>query len=392
VIELQKMLRAMVEKRRTLTREEARETLRAILAGGEQEAAHGAPPLGSHLGVEIGALLTAMAQRGETAAELTGFAEAMREAAMPLPLTAEERAELVDTCGTGGDGLGTFNISTGAALVAAAAGAKVAKHGNRAVTSRSGSADVLETLGVPVGLGPEDAVRCLHETGFMFLLATVLHPAMRRVAPVRRALGFRTIFNLAGPLTNPAGAETQVMGVWAAEKVSVVAEAMSLLGVRHAFVVHGKVAFGVGEGGEDGEPGLGLDELTVTGASHISEVRRNGGMPAIGRSYVVQPEDVGLARAPVTSLGGGGSAEESAAVLLAIFKGEELGARREVVLFNAAAALVAGGVAANLREGIERAAEGIDSGAAIGLMERLRAFRGGCRCVNGVGREGLEIF
>jgi anthranilate phosphoribosyltransferase len=368
VIELQKILRAVVEERRTLTREEARETLRAILATGEPGRGEAESSLrGGHLdsraGVEIAALLTAMALRGETAAELTGFAEAMREAATPLPLTAEERALLVDTCGTGGDGLGTFNISTGAALVAAAAGARVAKHGNRAVTSKSGSADVLEALGVPVGLGPEDAARCLRETGFMFLLATALHPAMRRVAPVRRALGFRTIFNLAGPLTNPAGAEAQVMGVWAADRVDVVAEAMSLLGVRHAFVVHGEAG------------ALGLDELTVTGASQIAEVRRGGGMLAIARRYVMQPEELGLRRAAIAELGGGGSGEESAGVLLAIFAGEERGARREIVLLNAAAALVAGGVAADLGEGLERAAEAVDAGGATGVLERLRGFQ-----------------
>ncbi len=348
------LLRSMVEGGETLTREQARLVLGQILAGEAIPAVSDA---------EIAALLTAMAMRGETAAELTGFAEAMRAAAMPLPLTEDERAQLVDTCGTGGDGLGTFNISTGAALVAAAAGAKVAKHGNRAVTSKCGSADVLEALGVPVGLGPEAAVECLRATGFMFLLATSLHPAMRRVGPVRRALGFRTIFNLAGPLTNPAGARAQVMGVWAELKIGVVAEAMGLLGVRHAFVVHG-------ESGVSGTGASGLDELTVTGASHMAEVR-----PGSIHRLRLMPGELGLTRAPVEALGGGGSAEESAGVLLAIFTGEERGPRREIVLLNAAAALIAGGVAADLRDGLARAAAAVDSGEAIRVVERLRNFR-----------------
>jgi len=357
------LLRTMVEGGATLTREQARAVLGQILSGAGVGDA------------EIAALLTAMAVRGETASELTGFAEAMRAAATPLPLTDGERAQLVDTCGTGGDGLGTFNISTGAALVAAAAGAKVAKHGNRAVTSKCGSADVLEALGVPVGLAPDAAVECLRATGFMFLLATALHPAMRRVGPVRRALGFRTIFNLAGPLTNPAGAQAQVMGVWAESKIEVVAEAMGLLGVRHAFVVHGESGCsGLGvpvsaAGAPGGAAASGLDELTVTGASHVAEVRAG----SIRRLRLL-PEEMGLTRAPVEALGGGGSAEESAGVLLAIFAGDELGPRREIVLLNAAAALIAGGVAADWCEGLARAGAAVDSGEAMRVVERLRSF------------------
>ena len=345
---LRSLLKPMIEERRTLTREEARDVLGQILG---QALAEGGPQPVSD--TEIAALLTAMALRGETAAELAGFAQAMRLASTPLPLTEDERARLVDTCGTGGDGQGTFNISTGAALVAAAAGAHVAKHGNRAVTSKSGSADVLEALGVPVGLGPADSVACLRATGFMFLLATTLHPAMRRVAPVRRALGFRTIFNLAGPLTNPAGAQAQVMGVWAEAKLQVVAQAMGLLGVRHAFVVHGE----------------GLDELTVTGISHAIEVRAGA-----QRRFTLEPEALGLKRAPLSALSGGSSAVESAAVLLAIFRGDERGAPREIVLLNAAAALVAGGVAADLAEGLARAGEAVDRGAVLDVLARLRDF------------------
>src|SRR5271165_3485049 len=189
-----KLLNLVVEQGAALSRDEARQVLMQVLSGESSD-------------MEIAALLTALATRGETADELTGFAEAMRALAVPLPLTDEERASLVDTCGTGGDGLGTFNISTGAALVAVAAGAKVAKHGNRAVTSCCGSADVLEALGVPVMLSPELAAECLRATGFMFLYAPHYHPAMKAVGPLRKALGFRTIFNLAGPLTNPRSEE-----------------------------------------------------------------------------------------------------------------------------------------------------------------------------------------
>ena len=340
-----------------LTREEARAVLRQILDAGND----------SVTDAQIAELLTAMSARGETAAELTGFVEAMREAATPLPLLEEERVQLVDTCGTGGDGLGTFNISTGAALVAAAAGAHVAKHGNRAVTSKTGSADVLEALGVPVNLQPTAAVECLRTTGFIFLLATALHPAMRRVAPVRRALGFRTIFNLAGPLSNPAGAQAQVMGVWDQSRIVVVAEAMELLGVRHALVVHG-------EAGAGSLPGAGLDELTVTGTSHIAEVR-----PAVPGVLTVQyktlqPEDLGLSRAPLSLLGGGGSAQESASVLLRIFEGQEHGARRDIVILNAAAALLVSGIATDLLEGMARAAQAIDDGAATNILMKLRTF------------------
>ena len=375
---LRTLLKAVVESDQTLSREQARTVLRDVLTPVTEGAA--TEP-------QIAALLTAIATRGETAAELTGFAEAMRAAATPLPLTDEERGRLVDTCGTGGDGHGTFNISTGAALVAAAAGARVAKHGNRAVTSKCGSADVLEALGVPVDLGPERAAECLRETGFLFMLAPVWQPAMRRVGPVRRALGFRTIFNLAGPLTNPAGAQAQVMGVWAESKIDLVAESMRLLGVRHAFVVHGETGEGTG----------GLDELTVTGVNHVGEIRRPDSLSAtlithdpdgLGkaleqpilasevRRFTLQPEELGLARASLGSLGGGGSAEESAAVLRAIFAGDERGARRDVVLLNAAAALVAGGVAVDWREGLERARAAIDSGTVEKLLAGLRAFAG----------------
>jgi anthranilate phosphoribosyltransferase len=331
-------LRRIVEGRETLTLEEAAALMRRILAG---EAAE----------VEIAALLGAMAGRGETAGEIAGFALAMREAATTLPLTAAEQAELVDTCGTGGDASGSFNISTAAALVAAAAGAKVAKHGNRAITSRCGSADVLEALGVPVGLAPEAAVEALRRHGFCFLLAPSHHPAMKAVMPVRRAMGVRTVLHVLGPLLNPAGARRQVMGVYSARLVPLVAEAMTQLGVKHALVVHG-----------DG----GLDEIALSGASEVAEVR-DGAV----RAFAVAPEEFGLGRAPLSALEGG-DAKANAAILTAIFAGE-VGARRDVVVLNAAAVLVTAGLAENIVAGIKLAGEAIDSGAVTRLVAALRA-------------------
>lgn len=343
------VLKELSEYQRTLSREEARTALREILTSEVSD-------------TDIAALLTAMARRGETVDELTGFAETMRALAIPVPLTEEERAQLIDTCGTGGDGSGTFNISTGAALVAAAAGAKVAKHGNRAVTSKCGSADVLEALGVAVALPPEIAVESLRTAGFMFLYAPALHPAMKRVLPVRRSLGFRTIFNTAGPLTNPAGAPAQVMGVFARDRVNLVAETMAHLGVRHAYVVHGSD---------------GLDELTITGSSHVAEVQSTGhrtqGSENDVRRFDLAPEDAGLSRAPLSALAAAENVAANAAILERIFSGER-GPKRDIVLLNAAAALVTSRIATGLREGAERAAEAIDSGAVLETLKKLRAF------------------
>jgi anthranilate phosphoribosyltransferase len=290
-----------------------------------------------------------MAGRGETAAEVAGFAQELRAVATTLPLTEAEREVLVDTCGTGGDGSGTFNISTAAALVAAAAGAKVAKHGNRAITSRCGSADVLEALGVPTELEPEEAAEALREHGFCFLLAPAHHPALRAVMPVRKAMGVRTVLHVLGPLLNPAGARRQVMGVYAKRLVPLVGEAMTRLGTTHAMVVHG-----------DG----GLDELALSGPSDIAEVR--GGSVT---ELVVTPEQMGFARAGVEELAGGDAAA-NAEILRKIFAGER-GPRREMVLLNAAAVLAVAGVTAKLREGAARAAEAIDSGAVVRLVQRL---------------------
>jgi anthranilate phosphoribosyltransferase len=333
---MNKQLRQVVELRQTLSREAAATLMRLILDGEANE-------------IEIAALLGALAARGETPAELAGFAQTMREAATTLPLTSAEQAELVDTCGTGGDGRGTFNISTAAALVAAAAGAKVAKHGNRAVTSHCGSADVLEALGIPIDLSPTAAAQALRTHGFCFLLAPAHHPAMKAVMPVRRALGVRTILHVLGPLLNPAGARRQVMGVYQSRLVPLVAEAMTLLGTRHALVVHG-----------DG----GLDEISLSGPTEIAEVR-DGEI----RQYLLTPEEVGLTPAPLESLTGGDAAL-NATILTAIFAGQT-GPRRDVVLLNAAAVLVTSGIASNLSDGVARATQAIDTGATTALIESL---------------------
>lgn len=345
---LQPHLRHLIEVRASLSREQARELMQQILEGQLSD-------------VEIAALVGALAARGETPEEVAGFVDTMRSAATRIPLTAEEQALLVDTCGTGGDASRTFNISTASALVAAAAGASIAKHGNRAITSQTGSADVLEALGVPVDLTPAEASEALRRHRFAFLHAPSLHPAMKAVMPVRKALKVRTVFNLLGPLTNPAGASAQVMGVYAAHAVPLVAEAMAQLGTRHAFVVHGTSE------GPDGSV-RGLDEISISGPTQLAEVH-NG----VVRLATFTPEDAGIERAPMESLLGG-DAQENAAILAAIFAGEK-GPRRSIVLLNAAAVLVAADLAPDIPTGVALAARTIDSGAVERLIEDLRSSR-----------------
>ncbi len=330
-------LRRIVEDRATLSRGEATTLMQRILASDVPE-------------MELAALLGAMAGRGETAAEIAGFAQTLRALATPLPLTDEERSQIVDTCGTGGDGSGTFNISTAAALVAAAAGAKVAKHGNRAITSRCGSADVLDALGIPTELKPDEAADALRKSGFCFLLAPAHHPAMKTLMPIRRALGVRTILHVLGPLLNPAGAKRQVMGVYAGRLVAPVAQAMVLLGTTHGIVVHGH---------------QGLDELSLSGPSDVAVVHDES-----VRLDTVAPDALQLGKAPTSALAGG-DAQANAAILRAIFTGER-GPRRDVVLLNASAVLVVSGLAKNLPDGIARAAETIDSGSVVRLIVRLQ--------------------
>jgi anthranilate phosphoribosyltransferase len=338
-------LSILTKAQATLSREQARAAMQTILEDTENMLPD----------TQIAEFLTALAAHSVTADELAGFADAMRAAVVTLPFTDEERATLVDTCGTGGDSSGTFNISTAVALVAAAAGAKIAKHGNRSVTSRCGSAEVLNALGVPTALAPEDAVRCLRATGFVFLFAPLMHPAMRRVQAIRRALGIRTVFNVLGALTNPAHAPAQVLGVYAANLVPLLAEAMVKLGTlhtRHGFVVHGSD---------------GLDEITLSGETEIAEVKN--GAWHVSKFF---PEDAGLKRAPISALQGG-DAEENAAILQAIFAGEN-GPRRDIVLINAAAALVAAGMVPDFRRGVERATQAIDSGAVRETLAALVEF------------------
>ncbi len=294
-------------------------------------------------------LLVALAMKRESAAEIAGAAAAMRRRVLRIP---HARAVLVDTCGTGGDGKGTFNISTAAALVAAAAGAAVAKHGNRSVSSRSGSADVLAALGVDIETTPEAAGQALDTIGIAFLFAPRLHPAMREVMPVRRELGVRTVFNLLGPLTNPAGARRQVLGVYAAELVPVIGQVLAELGSEHALVVHGAD---------------GLDEITLSGPTRIAEVRDG---TVVLRT--VEPADFGLDAVPVEALLGGDPAH-NAELLRAVLAGNT-GPLADVTALNAGAAIYVAGLAEDLGGGLALARRAIASGAAAAKLEELRGF------------------
>jgi anthranilate phosphoribosyltransferase len=302
---------------------------------------------------EMGTILLALAEKGESIEEIAGAAAAMRARARRV---AHGRADAIDTCGTGGDargGRGTFNISTAAAFVAAAAGVPVAKHGNRAISSRSGSADVLAALGVAVGVEPETAGRQLDEVGIAFLFAPAHHPATKAVAPVRRALGVRTVFNLLGPLTNPAGARRQLLGVYARDRVEPVARVLAGLGCSLAWVVHG---------------GDGLDEITTTTTTFVAEVR--GGEV---RTFEVAPEQFGVPRAAAERLVGG-SPEENAEMLTQLLRGSS-GPLADIVALNAGAAIHLGGRADSVAEGVERARDSMRSGAAMDKLEQLKAFR-----------------
>jgi len=295
---------------------------------------------------QLAAFVVALRLKGETVDEIAGMARVMRAKALRVPY---EGPPLLDTCGTGGDAAGTFNVSTAAAFVAAGAGAVVAKHGNRAMTSQCGSADVLEALGARIDMSPEQVAFCLREAGVGFMFAPSFHPAMRFAAGPRREIGVRTVFNVLGPLTNPAGAQAQVLGVADAVLAGKMAQVLERLGCRHALVVHG----------EDG-----LDEMTLAGLTLVHELK-DGAL----NSYRVAPEDVGLGRAEGCTVKGG-SPEENAAALRAVLAGER-GAQRDIVLLNSAAALVAADIAAHLAEGVSLAAAAIDSGAAARALERF---------------------
>lgn len=292
------------------------------------------------------ALLVALRMKGETAEEITGAAMAMRERVTPLDV---DREDLVDTCGTGGDGRGTFNISTVAALVAAGAGANVAKHGNRAVSSACGSADVLAALGVHIDLDAARMSEVLRRAGIAFLFAPKLHPAMAAVASVRKELGVRTIFNVLGPLTNPAFARRQVLGVYSARLVEVVAQVLNALGARHALVVHSLD---------------GLDEISMSAATRVCEVR-DGEL----RSYEVTPEELGLGRHPIEAVAGG-DARENAEIARDVLNGAT-GPRHDIVVANAGAALYVGGLAPSIRDGVALAKDAIASGRAYEKLQQL---------------------
>jgi anthranilate phosphoribosyltransferase len=327
---------AAVAEGRSLTRDEAREVMGVVMRGEATPA-------------QIGGLLVGLRAKGETVDEITGFAEAMREHVLPVVPT---RTPLVAVVGTGGDGAGTFNISTAAGVVAAAAGAAVAKNGNRAASSACGSADVLEELGLALELPPERIAASIDEHGFGFMFARAHHPAMRHAAPVRQELGTRTVFNVLGPLANPAGARDGVFGVSSADLARPYAEALAGLGAQHAFVVHGSG---------------GIDELIPYGPSLVVEV-----VDGAIRESELDPRDVGLERSDPADLRGGSPAENAEAIRR-VLEGERSG-RRDAVVLNAAGALVAAGVADDLAEGVAAAANAVDSGEAGATLERLVAF------------------
>jgi len=303
---------------------------------------------------QIAGFLVALRLKGETVDEIVGCARAMRRAAVAV---RPARSSVIDTCGTGGDGAGTFNISTTAAFVAAGAGLAVAKHGNRSVSSRSGSADVLEALGMNLDMTPPQIAEAIDEIGIGFLFAPKLHPAMRYAIGPRRELGVRTIFNILGPLTNPAGAQAQILGVYDAALTPVLAEVLRGLGSRAAYVVHGHG---------------GLDELTTTGPNQISYFGV-GVTPERVVTETLDPQALGFPRADPADLAGG-NPRHNAAITRAVLSGQDRGPRRDVVLLNAAAALIVGGLAVDLQRGIQLAAQSIDSGAALDRLERLIAF------------------
>jgi anthranilate phosphoribosyltransferase len=340
----------------SLVRAEAREVMAEVLAGNCTDA-------------QIAALLMALRLKGESVEEIVGFAEAIRAAATPLPIAgsppisggldlsgtgrdALAESSLVDTSGTGGDACGTFNISTATAFVTAGAGVRVAKHGNRSISSKCGSADVMEALGVKIQLSPERAAQCLREVGICFLYAPDLHSSMKQVQKVRRELRLRTMFNLLGPLTNPAHASGQVVGVYALEMVEKLAEALSMLGLHRALVVHGLD---------------GLDEITITGPTRVAEAR-----DGTVRTYEVDPEKFGMKRATLADISGG-DATENAAIVREILSGKK-SPRRDVVLLNSAAALVAAGRVDHLADGVPVAAQAIDSGAARAMLAAMASF------------------
>ncbi|ELZ76127.1 anthranilate phosphoribosyltransferase [Haloferax volcanii DSM 14919] len=316
-----------------LTVEEARDAARAVFEDATE--------------AQIGALLAALRAKGETEAEIAGFAQGMRDAALTIE---PDRGPLVDTCGTGGDDYNTINVSTTSALVAAGAGAAVAKHGNYSVSSSSGSADVLEVAGVNVEAEPESVETCIEDNGVGFMLAPVFHPAMKAVIGPRKELGMRTVFNVLGPLTNPAGADAQVLGVYDADLVPVIAESLSHMPVERALVVHGS----------------GMDEIALHDATTVAEIDGDE-----ITEYTLTPADLGLERAPIDEVAGG-TPQENADDLEGILTGDVTGPKRDLILANAGAAIYVAGLADSLEGGVEVARDAIDSGAAKAKLDALR--------------------
>ncbi|HZQ17438.1 MAG TPA: anthranilate phosphoribosyltransferase [Terriglobales bacterium] len=354
------VLHRIVNHRESLSREEAARLMGEVLSGKCTDA-------------QIAALLVALHMKGETIEEIVGFAEAIRAAASPIAVRGNSlldasgtgREALVDTCGTGGDAAGTFNISTATAFVVAGAGVRVAKHGNRSSTpkmdaqgmaQKCGAADVMEALGVNIQLPAARIGECLEKVGIAFLFAPAIHAAAKHVQNARRETRLRTVFNVLGPLTNPAGASAQVVGVYALDLVEKIAEALTMLGIHRAFVVHGLD---------------GLDEITITGATRIGEVREGQ-----VHTYEIDPEEFGMKRASLHEIAGGSDAAENASIIRRVLEGEK-SPKRDVVLMNSSAALVAAGKAANLREGVALAAKSIDSAAAARKLQALIKFTTG---------------
>jgi len=347
------MLKQVIQKvvdRSNLSEEEMEAAMEVIMSGQATEA-------------QIGAFITALRLKGETIEEITGAARVMRRKATRIRVdnastnidrdqTNLDLETIVDTCGTGGDGTNTFNVSTTAAFVVAGCGLRVAKHGNRSVSSLCGSADVIESLGVNLDVPPAVVEKCLNQVGIGFLYAPALHGAMKYAIGPRREIGIRTIFNILGPLTNPAGANVQVLGVYEKELTPVLAEVLNKLGTRSAFVVYGEGS---------------LDEISISGKTQVSELK-NGQVT----TYTIEPEDFGLPRAHLNDIRGG-DVQENAGIVLSVLQGEP-GPRRDMVLLNAAAALVAAGRAADFPDGITQAAEAIDAGRALEKLEEMKAI------------------
>ncbi|SDN86950.1 anthranilate phosphoribosyltransferase [Paenibacillus sp. yr247] len=321
-----------------LSREEARGVMSEIMDGAATPS-------------QIGSLLTALRIKGETLEEITGFAETMRNKALQVEV---QQNDLLDTCGTGGDGAETFNISTTAAIVASAGGIRVAKHGNRAMSSKSGSADVLEALGVKITLSGEQAAKCLDKTGICFMFAQTYHQSMKHVAAPRRELGFRTVFNLLGPLTNPAGADRQVLGVFDSSKTELLAQALQALGLKRALVV----------ASEDG-----LDEFSISAPTKVTELKGD-----TISTYKITPDDLGLRAHSIKDVGGGDAAL-NAEIIRHIFAGEK-GSHRDIVLANAAACFYVTGHVGTLQQGVKLAADVIDSGRAEQKLNDLIQYTG----------------